>query len=79
MLDPFVLVLTLCGSLHTGYYACEDFVIDTNQTELDCYKSIAMVYNHDKTKLYDLIGDAGNDWFKTVKVTKLACVQEDKE
>lgn len=79
MLDSFVLVLTLCGSLHTGGHACEDFVIDTEQTEISCLRSIETIHNHEKTPLYVVMGDAQNDWFKTVKSEKLTCVIEDKE
>lgn len=79
MLESFVLVLTLCGSLHTGGYACEDFVLDSEQTEISCLRQIETVHNQEKTKLYDLMGEAGNDWFKQVNVTKLHCIQEDKE
>lgn len=79
MLDSFILVLTLCGSLHSGAHACEDFVLDTEQTEISCLRQIETVHNNEQSELYTLMGDAGNDWFKAVKVTKLHCVQEDKE
>ena len=77
-MQSFLLILTLCGTLNSNQTSCEQFVIDSNQTEIDCYKSIAMVYNHDKTDLYNIMAD-NSLMFKTVKVTKLACVQEDKE
>lgn len=83
MLDSFVLVLTLCGSLShgssSGGYSCESFVLDTEQTEVSCLRQIETVHNQEKTKLYDLMSDAGNDWFKKVESTKLHCIQEDKE
>ena len=77
-MNSYLLILTLCGTLNTGSTSCEEFIIDSNQTELDCYKSIATVYNHDKTNLYNIMADNGL-MFKTINVTKLACIQEDKE
>lgn len=79
MLDSFVLVLTLCGSLHTGGYACEDFVLDTEQTEISCLQGVQGVYNRDNQKLLGFMQEATNDWFKKVESNKLHCIQEDKE
>ena len=78
-MNSFLLLLTLCGTLSdSSKTSCEQFIIDSKQSELDCYKSIALVYNHDKADLYNIMADSGL-MFKTVKVTKLACVQEDVE
>ena len=77
-MNSFLLILTLCGTLNSNQTSCEQFIIDSNQTELDCYKSIATVYNHDKTDLYNIIAD-NSLMFKQVKVTKLSCIQEDVE
>ena len=65
MLESFILVLTLCGTLNSGHVSCEDFVLDTEQTEISCLRQIETVYNQEKTKLYEFMGEAGNDWFKT--------------
>lgn len=79
MLESFVLVLTLCGGLHTGGYTCENFVIDTKQTEISCLQGVQGVYNRDNKVLLGLIDEASNDWFKTITSNKLTCIQEDKE
>lgn len=79
MLDSFILVLTLCGSLHTGTIACEDFVIDSEQTEISCLQGIQGVYNKNNQKLLGIMQEARNDWYKSVTTSKLTCTQEDKE
>lgn len=78
-MQSFLLVLTLCGSLHTGGHSCEEFVIDTDQTELSCLQGIQGVYNRGNQKLIGIIKEARNDWYKSVTTSKLTCIQEDKE
>lgn len=83
MLDSFVLVLTLCGTLnsdnsHNGN-SCEQFVIDSEQTEISCLQGVQAVHNGQSIRLQGLIDDASNDWFKTVESNSLECIIEDKE
>lgn len=79
MLDSFVLVLTLCGTLHTGSNSCEQFVIDSEQTEISCLQGVQAVHNGQSIRLQGLIADASNDWFKAVELNSIECIIEDKE
>lgn len=78
-MDNFLIMLTLCGSLHTGGYGCEDFILDTEQTEISCLQGVQGVYNRDNQKLITLISEASNDWYESINLSKLQCVVEDKE
>lgn len=78
-MSSFLLILTLCGSLHTSGNRCEEFIIDTDQTEVSCLQGIQGVYNRDNQRLLGFMQDASNDWFKTVDFTELHCIIEDKE
>lgn len=78
-MNTFLLILTVCGSLHTGNNSCEEFVIDTDQSQIECLTSIKAIYNNQPTPAKEHMNDAINDWFVSVSKTNLDCIIEDKE
>lgn len=57
-----LLILTMCGLLHTGGYSCNGFVIDTNQDEC------AVLYIHKGIEL-----DIARRWYKAVDTATYKC------
>ena len=79
MLESFILVLSVCGTLYNGSTSCDEFVVETEQTHLQCLQLIETVYNNEPSYIHSIIADARNDWFNSVNSQKLHCVIEDKE
>jgi len=78
-MESFLLVLTLCGSLHDGGNSCEQFIVGTDQSQIECLSTIKAVHNNTSTRVKTLIDDATNDWFATINTSSLECIEEDKD
>lgn len=77
-MNTFTLILTLCGVMNDGRSSCEAYILERKQKQVECLESIVKVYNHEKTDLYNLMGDTGEGWIK-VDSENLHCVAENKE